>query len=157
MLFRLIKFFWSIFYNGYWFYIYSLEECKAMPTNYLTVWPYSRGKQCSFYVNEGEPISALPSANLINNNLDNKTSHSTFLAENNEVKDSSALTDFNDDLNSSFSGEQGYFLVLGKHQIDVYRVKWWIVQMKRSGKFSVPYRNIMRRTLLLVLNLKIKH
>jgi hypothetical protein len=70
----------------------------------------------NLYVNEDEPISILTSADFISNYLDDNTSHSIFLAENNEVKDSSALTDVNNDLNSSFSDEHGYLPGLGTHR-----------------------------------------
>ena len=101
----------------------------------------------NLYVNEDEPISTLTSADFISNYLDDNTSHSIFLAENNEVKDSSALTDVNNDLNSSFIDEHGYLPGLGTHRTslpteDVNSAN----EATREDQRSVQERNVENLT-----------
>jgi hypothetical protein len=56
-------------------------------------------------------------ADLISSNLEDSIPHSTFLAEDNEEKNTpSSSTDFNDNFNSSTSDKQDYFPGLGTHK-----------------------------------------
>jgi hypothetical protein len=84
-------------------------------------WPSAQYNITADLSNEEHSTFNFPfssTADLISSNLEDNIPYSTFLAEDNEEKNtsSSSSTDFNDNFNSSSSDKQDYFPGLGTHK-----------------------------------------